>query len=79
MKKDIKLFGKNLEKSLALSNERKIFTNKDLDYTCIEILKEDNIKKYFNMKNKMFLCYNFLMEKIYLFQMERYYLLQTIY
>ena len=49
MKKDIKLFGKNLEKSLTLSDERKIFTNKDLDYTCIEILKEDNIKKYFNI------------------------------
>ena len=49
MKKDIKLFGKNLEKLLTLSDERKIFTNKDLDYTCIEILEEDNIKKYFNI------------------------------
>ena len=46
MKKDIKIFSKNLEKSLTLSDERRIFTNKDLNYTCIEILKEDNIKKF---------------------------------
>ena len=49
MKKDIKIFGKNIEKLLTLSNERRIFTNEDLDYTCIEILEEDNIKKYFNI------------------------------
>ena len=49
MKKDIKLFGKNLEKIITLSDERKMFTNQDLDYTCIEILEEDNIKKYFNI------------------------------
>ena len=49
MKKAIKLFCKNIEKSLILSKERKMFTNKDWDYTFIEILEEDNIKIYFNI------------------------------
>ena len=52
-KKEIKLFCKYKEIPLILSDKRKIYTNKnknkDLDYTCIEILEEDNIKKYFNI------------------------------
>ena len=49
MKKEFKLLGKNIDKLFILSDERKIFTNKDLDYTCIEIFQEDDIKKYFNI------------------------------
>ena len=49
MKKEIKIFIKNIEKSFVLSDERRIFTDIDLDYTCIEILEKDNIKKYFNI------------------------------
>ena len=49
MKKNIKIFGKNVEKLIALSDERRIFTNEDLDYTCIEILEKDNVKKFFNI------------------------------
>ena len=36
----IEYIGKNIMLKL---NNRKKFTNKDLDYTCIEIIEEDNI------------------------------------
>ena len=53
MKKEIKLFNKNFEKLLTLQDERRIFTNYDLDYTCIEILKEDNIKNILILIQKL--------------------------
>ena len=35
------------EKILKITENRKIFTNKDLDYTCIEIFDTDKINKFF--------------------------------
>ena len=34
-------------KNFLLDENRKVFTNEDLDYTCIEIKKEDNFKDFF--------------------------------
>ena len=44
MKKEITLICKNIHKSFILSGQRRIFTNKNLDYTCLEILEEEFIK-----------------------------------
>ena len=46
--KEITLKNKYIN-NLRLSNKRKIITNKKLDYTCIQILKEDGIKNFFNI------------------------------
>ena len=40
------------KKTLNLEN-RGIWSNKDLDYTCIEILEEVNIKEYFEIDDKI--------------------------
>ena len=36
-------------KKIEITKERKVFTNKELDYTFIEIFKEENIKDYFKI------------------------------
>ena len=36
-------------KIIKITQNRKVFTNIDLDYTCIEILDEDEINKFFNI------------------------------
>ena len=41
-------------KIIKITEYRKVFTNKNLDYTCIEILKEDKIKKFFNIDKAIF-------------------------
>jgi len=46
--KQITLEFKKLEKNLDLKN-RRIWFNSKLDYTCIEIFKNDNIKYFFNI------------------------------
>ena len=38
------------EREIDLKNVRKFFTNKYLDYTCIELLKSDNIIDFFNIE-----------------------------
>ena len=40
---------KYLEQKIKIDDKRKFYTNKELDYTCIEILESDNIKKYFKI------------------------------
>ena len=37
---------KYVEKEIKITKDRKVFTNKELDYTCIEIFKSDGIKKF---------------------------------
>jgi hypothetical protein len=36
-------------KKIEITKERKVYTNKELDYTFIEIFKEDNIQDYFKI------------------------------
>ena len=43
-----------IEKKIKITNERKVFTNKELDYTCIELFKSDNIINYFKIAPKLF-------------------------
>ena len=38
-------------KKIKITKDRKVYTNKELDYTFIEIFKEDNIKDYFQIYN----------------------------
>ena len=58
--KNIKLNSKinikyiNEKKIIIMNEKRKKFTDKDLDYTCIEILNEDKIKQFFEIDNKQF-------------------------
>jgi len=39
-----------VEKTIKLTSNRKTFTNKELDYTCIEIFESDGITKFFKME-----------------------------
>ena len=40
----------NTEKTIKLVGDRKIYTNEDLNYNCIEIFNSDDIKNYFIIK-----------------------------
>ena len=48
---------------IEITKERKAFTNKKLDYTCIEILESDNIKKFFYIDEAIFNNKNSLINK----------------
>ena len=77
-----------IKKEIKINNNRKAFTNRDFDYTCIELLKSDGILvklilNYLNMvkiflKIIIYLFYNFLMEMICLFHVDKYYPLKII-
>ena len=45
---------KIVKKKLKLTNNRKVFTNEELDYTCIELFKSDKIFDYFKIDPKLF-------------------------
>ena len=42
------------EKKLKITENRKVFTNKELDYTCIELLESDGIYDYFQIDPNLF-------------------------
>ena len=44
----------NKIKKIEITKDRRVFTNKTLDYTCIEILDTDNINKFFNIDKSFF-------------------------
>ena len=46
--------GKIDKRNLIIKDDRKVFTNKELDYTCIELIKSDNILNYFKIEPKLF-------------------------
>jgi len=50
-----------IKKKIKITDKRKIFTNKELDYTCIELFKSDGISNYFKIDPMIYLYYNFLM------------------
>ena len=41
-------------KEIEIKKNRRVYTNKELDYTCIEIFKSDGIKNYFKIEPKIF-------------------------
>ena len=53
LNKEIKLEYKNKIKKIKIKENRKVFTNEELDYTCIEILDKDNIKEYFKIDENL--------------------------
>ena len=48
---------------IKLTENRRKFTNKDIDYTCIEILDKDNITKFFKIDETIFNNRNKLINK----------------
>ena len=66
--KEIEIEYLNEKKYIKMTRNRRKFTNKSLDYTCIEIFKEDNITKFFeidnsfNQKNENNLKYSFILQ-----------------
>lgn len=51
--RDIKLIVNNKEKIISLKEERKRWSNKNLDYSCIEIIKQDKIKDLYGLDDKI--------------------------
>ncbi len=51
--RDIKLIVNNKEKIISLKEERKRWSNKNLDYSCIEIIKQDKIKDFYGLDDKI--------------------------
>ena len=72
-----------VKKKIKITDKRKVFTNEELDYTCIELLESDDILDYFKIDSNIFkydkndLKDNdifILMVMIYHFNMEKYYI-----
>ena len=53
LNKEIILEYKNKIKRIEITKERKVFTNEELDYTCIELFDKDNIKEYFKIDGNL--------------------------
>ena len=43
-----------VKKQIKITENRKVFTNKELDYTCIELFKADGIVDFFKIEPKIF-------------------------
>jgi len=43
----------NEKKRIEITEERRVFTNEELDYTCIEIFKSDDINNYFEIEPEL--------------------------
>ena len=57
------------EKKIRITKDRKVFTNKELEYICIEIFDEDKIDKFFRIDENIFKNKNTLIKKeIYILQ-----------
>ena len=50
---EIQIEYNNVLKSFIITGNRKAFTSKELDYTCIEIFDSDNIKKFFKINENV--------------------------
>jgi len=64
------------EKKIKITNDRKVFTNEELDYTCIEIFDEDfgedKINKIFRIDENIFNNKNALLDKeIYILKYDK--------
>ena len=51
------------EKKITITKIRKVFTNEELDYLCIEILKTNNINNCLNINKFIFKRYKFVKEQ----------------
>ena len=53
LNKEIKLKYKSEIKTIKINENRRVYTNEELDYTCIEIFDKDNIKEYFKIDENL--------------------------
>jgi len=53
LNKEIILEYKNEIKKITITGNRKVYTNEELDYTCIEIFDTENIKDYFKIDENL--------------------------
>ena len=53
LNKEINLEYKNEIKRIKITPNRKVYTNEELDYTCIEIFDKDNIQGYFKIDENL--------------------------
>ena len=51
--REIKLEYRNEKKRIKITENRRVYTNEELDYTCIEIFDKDNIKEYFKIDENL--------------------------
>jgi len=58
-----------VSKSIIINEKRKTFTNKELDYTCIELFDSDEIKDFLEIELEVYNNYN---TKIHVFYFELY-------
>ena len=57
LEKSSSIFGSSYnrkEKEIKITQKRKVFTNKKLDYTCIELFESDGIYDFFEIDPKIF-------------------------
>ena len=68
--KKIHINYQNKDKEIIINEKRKVFTDNDLGYTCVEVLKEDNIKQYFEMNKNINNINSFINDEIIVLQHE---------
>ena len=61
----INIIHQNKKKVIIMNQNRKIYINKNLGYTCIQILNEDNINQYFEIDNNIGIEQNILSLQIF--------------
>ena len=67
LKRNINLILDGQNKTISL-NQRKIWTDEKIDFTCIEIKeKEDNIYSFFNLDDNIFTNENYLNQKVFMY------------
>ena len=51
------------EKKIKIDENRRVYTNEELDYTCIELFESDDIKDYFKIDEKLLSDNNYIINK----------------
>ena len=51
-----------IKKEIEITDKRRVYTSKELDYTCIELFESDGIKDYFEIDPKIFKYDNNILE-----------------
>ena len=65
----IEICGKIIPRPIIITENRKIFTNKELDYTCIQIFDTDDVNKLFKIDKQISNHKNFLInQEIFILQ-----------
>jgi len=70
LNKEIILEYKNEKRRIEITKNRKVYTNEELDYTCIEIFDKDNIEDYFKIDENIidYSIENYINKEIFILQ-----------